>query len=194
MPAAVEELVGGKWAQEDVLPLNGTPEEVQQLREHMLLQRAAAKAKKERKKAGKLQAAAVDIVAGTAYVVPVQHSVAAHAAGMQLPICRLINFDPGKGKYAIHMWGLRCECMQCGSSFEHIPVSLVGATGTAGRKRGDAEMGSLADEKAQAKKFKATETAPKLASKAVWASIFTSSRPEEKETYGCRALSSRGLA
>ncbi len=88
VPAAVEELVGGKWAQEDVLPLNGTPEEVQQLREHMLLQRAAAKAKKERKKAGKLQAAAVDIVAGTAYVVPVQPSEAAHAAGMQLPICR----------------------------------------------------------------------------------------------------------
>ncbi len=63
-----------------------------------------------------------------------------------------------------------------------------------GRKRGDAEVDRLADEKAQVKKFKATETAPKHASKTVWASIFTSSRPEEKETYSCRALSSRGLA
>ncbi|CAL8469337.1 g8878 [Coccomyxa elongata] len=149
VPAAVEELVGGKWAQEDVLPLNGAPEEVQQLREHMLLQRAAAKAKKERKKAGKLQAASGDIVAGATCVVPVEHGQAADAAG---------------------------------------------ATGAAGRKRSDTEVSSLAEEKAQVKKFKATETAPKLASKAVWASIFTSSRPEEKETYGCRALSSRGLA
>ena len=68
------------------------------------------------------------------------------------------------------------------------------AGGSAGSKRNDAEVGSLGDEKAQVKKFKATESAPKLASKQVWASIFTSSRPEEKETYACRALSSRGLA
>lgn len=65
---------------------------------------------------------------------------------------------------------------------------------SAGHKRSEAEMGSLAEDKAQVKKFKATDSAPKLASKTVWASIFTSSRPEEKETYGCRALSSRGLA
>ncbi len=52
----------------------------------------------------------------------------------------------------------------------------------------------LVDEKAQAKKFKATELAPSKANKAVWSSIFLSSRPEEKETYGCRALSSRGWA
>lgn len=60
VPSAVEELVGGKWATEDVLPLNGTPEEVQHLREQMLLARAAARAKKEKKKAGKVAAAAVE--------------------------------------------------------------------------------------------------------------------------------------
>lgn len=61
VPAAVEELVGGKWAPEDVLPLNGMPEEVQRLREQMLLQRAAAKAKKEKKRAnGKVHAVAGD--------------------------------------------------------------------------------------------------------------------------------------
>ncbi len=98
VPAAVEELVGGKWAQEDVLPLNGTPEEVQQLREHMLLQRAAAKAKKERKKAGKLQAASGDIVAGATCVVPVEYGQAADAAGKHSPLCRGINFTHGKGK------------------------------------------------------------------------------------------------
>lgn len=46
--------MGGRWAPEDVLPLNGTPEEVQHLREQMLLQRAAVRAKKEKKKAGKI--------------------------------------------------------------------------------------------------------------------------------------------
>ena len=45
------------------------------------------------------------------------------------------------------------------------------------KKRAAADM-QLVDEKAQA----------------VWSSIFLSSRPEEKETYGCRALSSRGWA
>ena len=61
------------------------------------------------------------------------------------------------------------------------------------KKRAAADL-QLVDEKAQAKKFKATELAPNKATKAVWSSIFLSSRPEEKETYGCRALSSRGWA
>jgi hypothetical protein len=61
------------------------------------------------------------------------------------------------------------------------------------KKRAAADM-QHGDEKAQAKKFKATELAPSKASKEVWSSIFLSSRPEEKETYGCRALSSRGWA
>ncbi|KAK9845759.1 hypothetical protein WJX81_001680 [Elliptochloris bilobata] len=39
----------------------------------------------------------------------------------------------------------------------------------------------------------AGEVVPMHATKDIWASIFTSSRPEVKETYGCRALSSRGL-
>ena len=61
------------------------------------------------------------------------------------------------------------------------------------KKRAAADV-ELIGEKAQAKKFKATELAPSKATKAVWSSIFLSSRPEEKETYGCRALSSRGWA
>ena len=70
----------------------------------------------------------------------------------------------------------------------------LGHAGTASdKKRAAADM-QLVDEKAQAKKFKATELAPSKANKAVWSSIFLSSRPEEKETYGCRALSSRGWA
>ena len=77
------------------------------------------------------------------------------------------------------------------SSIITCSVHPAGLLGDKKRAAADAE---LTDEKAQAKKFKATELAPSKATKAVWSSIFLSSRPEEKETYGCRALSSRGWA
>ena len=79
---------------------------------------------------------------------------------------------------------LHMQCLRCG---------LDDAGGISEKKRAAADM-QLVDEKARAKKFKATELAPSKATKAVWSSIFLSSRPEEKETYGCRALSSRGWA
>lgn len=67
IPSAVEEVVGGPWAPEDLLPLNGTRAEVQELRESMLQQRAAVKAKKDKKKGGKIGAAAVEAaIAGAA--------------------------------------------------------------------------------------------------------------------------------
>ena len=60
------------------------------------------------------------------------------------------------------------------------------------RKRSAIDSHAPRDQKAQAKKCKVSDIAPKKASQEVWASIFTSSRPEEKETYSCRALTSRG--
>ena len=81
--------------------------------------------------------------------------------------------------------------VSCISKILKCSVHLAGLLGDKKRAVADAE---LTDEKAQAKKFKATELAPSKATKAVWSSIFLSSRPEEKETYGCRALSSRGWA
>ena len=71
---------------------------------------------------------------------------------------------------------------------------VVGPDAHGKRSAPQADMPNLADEKAHTKRFKAAEVKPAHASKEVWASIFTSSRPEAKETYGCRALSSRGLA
>ena len=56
-PAAVEELAGGRWAAEDLLPLNGSAQEVAALRERMLLARAAAKRRKDKRKAGAVGAA-----------------------------------------------------------------------------------------------------------------------------------------
>ena len=59
--------MGNSWAAEDVLPLNGTPREVQALREQVMQQRAAVRAKKDKRKGAKLSAAAVEAaIAGAA--------------------------------------------------------------------------------------------------------------------------------
>lgn len=49
-PAAVEEHIGYKFDKADVLPINGSPEEVAALRDALLEKRTAAKAKKGKKK------------------------------------------------------------------------------------------------------------------------------------------------
>lgn len=93
MPAAVEELVGGKWEQEDVLPLNGTPEEVRQLRDMMLLQRAAAKAKKGKKKIGTAEVAADGsgaAVVGSSSGNGNGNAAGLHRAGFCLGLCASI--------------------------------------------------------------------------------------------------------
>ena len=53
VPQAVEEHIGSKWTATDLLPVNGTEEEVEALREAVLKSRAAAKAARLEKKAGK---------------------------------------------------------------------------------------------------------------------------------------------
>ena len=53
VPQAVEEHIGIKWTADDLLPVNGTDEEVEALREAVLKSRAAAKALRLEKKAGK---------------------------------------------------------------------------------------------------------------------------------------------
>ena len=58
--------MGGSWAAEDVLPLNGTLQEVQALREQVMQQRAAIRAKKDRKKGAKISAAAVEAAIASA--------------------------------------------------------------------------------------------------------------------------------
>eukprot|EP00887_Chlorella_sp_A99_P002780 scaffold6.g2780.t1 len=51
VPAVVEEMAGGKWAAEDLVPLNPPAEELAQRREALLAARAAARAaKKERRR------------------------------------------------------------------------------------------------------------------------------------------------
>ena len=79
VPTAVEELLGGKWAQEDLLPLNGSAQEVHVLRERMLLARAAAKARKGVKRAP-AGTSAGKLLAGTAVVAAANDSGAGAGA------------------------------------------------------------------------------------------------------------------
>ena len=74
--------MGAKWAPEDVMPLNGTPAEVQELRERMMQQRAAGKVKKDKKKGAKISAAAVEaaIAGAAADALPNSSKTAANGA------------------------------------------------------------------------------------------------------------------
>lgn len=70
VPAAVEDLMGCKWTAADVLPINGSEEDVEALREALLLTRAAAKAARISKKAKHSSGAAAAAVAAAAEAQP----------------------------------------------------------------------------------------------------------------------------
>ena len=86
IPSAVEEVVGAKWAPEDLMPLNGTPAEVQELRERMMQQRAAVKSKKDKKKGAKISAAAVEAAIASAAADALPSSSNGAANGTHAPI------------------------------------------------------------------------------------------------------------
>lgn len=58
VPKVVEEMVGGPWQPEDLLPVNPTGDELQAMREALLLKRTAERAAKKEKKKDKAAAAA----------------------------------------------------------------------------------------------------------------------------------------
>ena len=58
VPGVVEELVGGKWTAADLLPVNPAGEQLQEMREQLLLKRTAERAAKQEKKKSKAAAAA----------------------------------------------------------------------------------------------------------------------------------------
>lgn len=172
IPQAVEEHVGQKWAADDVLPLNGTVEEVEQLRDAMLARRAAIKAKKG-KKAAKATAAGLSeadrlLVASNAARERSQLTSASQAADLAAAVAAEVQ-------------------------------ARLASNGSAGSKRhadddADVPVPMSEQEKALIKKFKASDRVPAHASKSVYSSIFMSSRKGgEKESYTCRSTSARGM-
>lgn len=133
MPAAAEELLGGKWAPEDLLPVNPQGEELEKRKEAVAAAMAAERARKAARKAEK--AASKAAAAG-----PATDGVAAVAGSKR-------GLPPA--------------------------APSVVANGSS----------SLA------KKLKL----PAGATPEVYASIFSSGKPQQKETYCARSCSGRGL-
>ena len=172
IPQAVEEHVGQKWSAADIIPLNGTVEEVEQLREGMFARRAALKARKKDKKAAKVTVTGpseedVSLIASNAAREQSQVTSAAQAADLAAAVAAQVQ-------------------------------ARLASNGKAGSKRHPAGDDTLAprteQEKALIKKYKASDRVPANASKGVYSSIFTSSRNGgEKESYTCRSTSARGM-
>jgi len=171
VPVAVEEHVGQTWTSEDVLPLNGTVEEVEQLREAMLAKRAAIKAKKKDKKASK--------------VLP---------TGLSEADRLLLAQNAAKEKSQITS---ASQATDLAAAVAAEVQSRLASSGAGSKRLADDEDSAAPmseQEKAFIKKFKASDRMPANASKSVYSSIFMSSRKGgDKESYTCRSTSARGM-
>jgi len=163
--------VGQQWTAEDAIPLNGTIEEVEQLREAMLSKRAVLKAKKKDKKAAKLSATGLSeadilLVASNAAKERSQVTSASQAADLAAAVAAEVQ-------------------------------ARLASKGAGSKRQADDEDTAAQmseQEKALIKKFKASDKMPAHATKNVYASIFMSSRKGgDKESYTCRSTSARGM-
>lgn len=148
VPVAAEELLGGKWTADDIIPVNPQGEELEKRKEAVAAAMAAERLRKAAKKAEK----AASKAAGKAAV--------GNGAG--------------------------------------VGMEAAGGAAVAGSKRGLPPVGrgvagapaaAAANGNGVAKKLKL----PAGATPEVYASIFSSGKPQQKETYCCRSASGRGL-
>lgn len=145
VPVAAEELLGGKWTAEDLLPVNPQGEELEKRKEALAAALAAERLRKAMRKAEK----AASKVAGKA------------AAG------------GGDAAGGVAVSGSKRGLPPAAPAAPTAPGALAAGVNGA----------------AVAKKLKL----PAGATPEVYSSIFTSSKPQAKETYCCRSASGRGL-
>ena len=172
IPQAVEEHIGQNWTVDDIIPLNGTVEEVEQLREAMFAKRAVIKSKRKDKKAAKVSATGLSdaerlLMASNAAKERSQVTSASQAADLAAAVAAEVH-------------------------------DRLASNGHAGSKRQADDEDTAAPmsehEKALIKKFKASDRVPANATKNVYASIFMSSQKGgDKESYTCRSTSARGM-
>ena len=172
IPQAVEEHIGQEWAANDVIPLNGTVEEVEQLRDAMLARRATVKAKKG-KKAAK-----------------------ATAAGLSEADQLLVASNAARGRSQVTSATQAADLAAAVAA--DVQARLASNSGAGSKRQADDDEDTPArmseHEKALIKKFKASDRVPAHASKSVYSSIFMSSRKgADKESYTCRSTSARGM-
>ncbi len=112
VPQAVEEHIGSKWTAADLLLVNGTEEEVEALREAVLKSRAAAKALRLEKKAGK--GASKAVVQSSDGDCPVSPAVVADSLKRSLevrsPHRRLVMFRRADDLLLVHPHNMCADC------------------------------------------------------------------------------------
>lgn len=169
VPQAVKEHVGwtgeDDWTKADLMPINGSVEEVEQLRAQMLTKRAVVKAKKQSKKATKIA-----------------------ATGLTQEDKQLVHDNASKEESRV------TSASQAADLAAAVAAQVQAQMGKKGGKRDLDDNPMPEQEQALIKKFKASDRVPAHASKNVYSSIFMSSRPNaEKESYTCRSTSARGM-
>ena len=171
VPQAVEEHVGQQWIAEDLVPLNGTVEEVEQLREAMLERRAVLRAKRKGKKASK---------------------VSAH--GLSEADALLVASNAAKERSQVTSANQAADLAAAVAGDMQPRLGSQGANSKRAADEANVAAPMSEQEKALIKKFKASDRVPAHASKSVYSSIFMSSRKGgEKESYTCRSTSARGM-
>lgn len=173
VPAVVSELLeGASIVPEDWIPVNPPEDQLDDMRKKLAAKLAAEREKKAKKKAAKASAAN-----GVASAAGQQGEADRGAAGPG-PSGSTSNHDSSKAPNGV-----------VGKRSASPDTPLAVGTGTLAATAGG--VGSMLPP--PAKKPKALEHMPNHATKSVYASIFTSSRPEEKESYLCRSTSARGV-
>jgi hypothetical protein len=145
VPVAAEELLGGKWTADDLIPVNPQGEELEKRKEAVAAAMAAERLRKAAKKAEK----AASKAAGKA-------AAGLEATGGAAPVA---------------------------GSKRGLPPAGPAVAGAA------AAGATAANGNGVVKKLKL----PAGATPEVYASIFSSGKPQQKETYCCRSASGRGL-
>lgn len=173
VPAAVGDLIGGDgiWQAADLLPVNGTEEEVATLREALLMSRAAEKAVKAAKKAAK-QSKACCLEAVT---VDSNRQIA------------LDNISKSSNSSTEQESAVTIDV--AAPSVRHGATVQVAKATVKWPKR--EQQGNAGNRLEAQKKFKASRHVPEGGDKSVYASIFTSSSGPLQESYAARSIGAR---
>lgn len=196
VPAVVQELVGGHAAgtaassstgpslsvTEDFIAVNPPSDQIEELKVKLAAKLAAEREKKAKKKAAKA-AAAAGIGAGSS----TEAAAGGSGAGGE---------DGSNGNGAAEAGpGSKAGQAEAGKKRSPSPPFVMppGAASTAAAAAASHGEAAGAMKPPPAKKVKALEAMPANSNASVFASLFTSSRPAEKETFLCRSTSARGV-
>ncbi len=183
VPAVVEELVGGTWGPEDWILVNPAGEQLDEMRVKLAAKLAAERDKKARKKAAKSAAAGTCGAAagGEQQQQPQQQQPDGNGAVAGLSSSSGPSTSAAVGDKQQEQPGRK------------RPVPAAPAAASASSLQGEQVQQLNGSMPPPAKKIKKPVAMPSNATPSLYASLFTSSQPQEKETYLCRSVGARGV-